>query len=108
LMQPPTAVFAADDLIAIGAMRAIKESGQRIPEDVALVCIGNTSEVSEVDPPLTAVAVPRGYEFGRIGAQLLLEHLAQTGAADWVPRHITLETRLIVRASTVSGLTPVN
>jgi LacI family transcriptional regulator len=107
LVQPPTAVFAADDLIAIGAMRAIKEAGRRIPDDVALVCIGNTSEASEVDPPLSAIAVPRGYEFGRIGAQLLLEHLAQTSASQWVPRHITLDTRLIVRASTVAGLMPV-
>ena len=99
--QVPTAVFAADDLLAIGAVRAIKEAGLRVPKDIAIVCVGNSVEASEVDPPLTAVSVPRGYEFGRIGAQLLLERAAQAASSVWVPRRITLDTRLIVRASTV-------
>ena len=100
----PTAVFAADDLLAIGAVRAIKEAGLRVPKDIAIVCVGNSVEASEVDPPLSAVSVPRGYEFGRIGAQLLLERAAQAASSVWVPRRITLDTRLIVRASTVGSL----
>ena len=102
----PSAIFAADDLLAIGAVRAIKEAGLRIPTDIAIVCIGNTVGINEIDPPLTAVSVPRGYEFGRIGAQLLLERAAQSGTSAWIPRRITLDTRLIVRASTVENLLP--
>ena len=76
----------------------------RVPKDIAIVCVGNSVEASEVDPPLSAVSVPRGYEFGRIGAQLLLERAAQAASSVWVPRRITLDTRLIVRASTVGSL----
>ncbi len=54
----PTAVFAASDTLAIGAMRAFKENGLRIPQDMAIIGYNDMGVAGMVDPPLTTVAAP--------------------------------------------------
>jgi LacI family transcriptional regulator len=103
LPTPPTAVFMADIQIATGAVRAIQEAGKHMPNDVALACIGNMGDVIEAELGLTTVAVPRAFEFGRIGAQLVLERLNKPSTS-LKPRKISLETRLVIRSSSVAGL----
>ncbi len=66
----PTAVFAASDAIAIGAMKAIKEEGLRIPEDISVISI-NDNEMSEfTEPPLTTMRAP-SYDMGQHGANIV-------------------------------------
>jgi LacI family transcriptional regulator len=103
LATPPTAVFMADIQIATGALQAIHEAGKQVPKDMALTCIGNMGDVVEAELGLSTVAVPRAYEFGRIAAQLVLERLSKATLAV-KPRKISLETRLIIRSSSVAGL----
>jgi LacI family transcriptional regulator len=55
---PPTAVFAGDGLMAIGAMKALRRAGLRIPRDISLIAFDDTPWFDLFDPPLTAVAQP--------------------------------------------------
>jgi LacI family transcriptional regulator len=103
LPQPPTAVFTADIQIATGALQAIHEASKGVPKDVALTCIGNMGDMVEAELGLTTVAVPRPFEFGRIAAQLVLERLSKPTLVVKA-RKISLETRLIIRSSSVLGL----
>lgn len=66
----PDAVFAASDLIAIGALKALTEQGYRVPQDIALVGFDDLSITSFTSPPLTTVHAPT-YEMGHYGAQIL-------------------------------------
>ena len=106
LAEPPSAVFAANDLMAFGAMSAIHEAGLQIPKDVAIASVDNTAEASDADPPLTTVSVPRIYEYGRLAAELLLDRFQRhiSGEEPSPPKHVTLDTRLFVRGSTVPTL----
>jgi LacI family transcriptional regulator len=91
----PTAVFVANNLMTLGALRAIHESGLRIPTDLALVSFDDIPWAASLNPPLTAVAQP-AYEIGGTAAGLLLHRIADP---ERPVRHVVLETRLIVRAS---------
>jgi DNA-binding LacI/PurR family transcriptional regulator len=74
LPSRPTAVVASNDLIALGALAAIREAGLRCPEDISLVGFDDL-EISEfTNPPLTTVAQP-GYQMGAKGVNLLLKRL---------------------------------
>jgi DNA-binding LacI/PurR family transcriptional regulator len=53
--EPFTAIFAGNDLMALGAMRALREEGLRIPEDVSIVGFDDIDEAAYFDPPLTTV-----------------------------------------------------
>lgn len=67
-----TAVFASNDVMAIGAIRALKESGLRVPEDVAVVGFDGIHLGHYIDPPLTTVRQPI-YEMGRAACRLLID-----------------------------------
>jgi DNA-binding LacI/PurR family transcriptional regulator len=95
IRQPPTAVFIANNLMTLGALRALHEMGRRIPNDVALVGFDDMPWATSLNPPLTAVAQP-AQEIGESAAELLLDRIARP---DRPIRHVILETRLIVRAS---------
>jgi DNA-binding LacI/PurR family transcriptional regulator len=71
---PPDALVCGNDVLAIGALRAAKEHGLRVPEDLAVVGFDDFELSAFVDPPLTTVALP-GYEMGRQAAQLLIDRL---------------------------------
>ncbi|MDR7484425.1 MAG: LacI family DNA-binding transcriptional regulator [Armatimonadota bacterium] len=90
-----TAVVAANDLMAIGAMRELRRWGRRLPDDVAVVGFDDITFASLVDPRLTTVAQPK-YRMGCLAMERMLELL---GGADRTPRRLVLEPRLIVRDS---------
>lgn len=74
----PTAVFAASDPMAIGAVYACREAGLRVPEDVSIVGAGNIEGAHHPNPFLTTIDWPR-VELGRSAATLLLDAIAQPG-----------------------------
>jgi LacI family transcriptional regulator len=92
---PPTAVFAANNLMTMGALRALHEKGRQIPGDVALVGFDDIPWATSLNPPLTTVAQPEA-EIGRTAAELLL---ARIHDPDRPVRHVVLEPTLVVRAS---------
>jgi LacI family transcriptional regulator len=96
LRRPPTAVFAFDDLMAIGAMEELRRRGMRVPEDVAVVGFDDIDLAAFVDPPLTTVAQPKA-EMGRLAADRLLD-MIETGAPP-KNRIVTLTPALVVRLS---------
>jgi len=96
LALPPTAVFAVNDMSAIGAHGVAREHGLEIPSDVAIVGYDDVPLASRLEPPLTTIRVPV-CEFGRISARMLLEQIKEVKAD---PRQIVLPTELMVRGST--------
>jgi LacI family transcriptional regulator len=99
-----SAIFAADELIANGVIQAARILNLQIPQDLALACIGDGTSTAESYPPITVAAHPRGYEFGRISSQMLLERITGQHKTPLESRGVILETRLIVRVSTVANL----
>lgn len=95
LSDPPTAIFAANDVMAFGAMEAIRECNLRIPEDISVMGFDDIPEAARVHPPLTTVQQPL-QEMGRLATHMLLERIKDPELA---PRRIELPTRLIVRQS---------
>ena len=87
--------FCDNDEIAIGAMRALKEKGYKIPEDVSIVGFDNMSYSLYVDPPLTTVNVPKAY-MGKMAAKRLLEIM---NTEFNYPVKIEINTNLILRNS---------
>ncbi|MBM3471029.1 MAG: LacI family transcriptional regulator [Armatimonadetes bacterium] len=96
-----TAIVAANDLMAIGAMEDLHRRGRRLPGDVAVVGFDDITFASLVEPPLTTVAQPK-YQMGRLAMERLLE-LLNGGASR--PRRLVLEPRLVVRESCGANLT---
>ncbi|NJQ00198.1 LacI family DNA-binding transcriptional regulator [Streptomyces zingiberis] len=89
------AVFAASDVMAAGALAALRAAGRRVPEDVALVGFDDSAIARHTDPALTTVRQPVE-EMGRAMARVLL---AEIGAPSPVRRHVVLDTRLVLRES---------
>ena len=91
----PTAVFVASDVVAMGAMEAIRQYGLRIPEDIALVGFDNIPWAAYLNPPLTTIRVP-AHALGWSAGHLLIQSLDnETLEQD----HVILDTELIVRRS---------
>lgn len=91
----PTAVFAANDEMAVGAIRAARVRGVRTPHDLSIVGFDNQHFLEAYDPPLTTVDVPR-FAMGYEAMKRLADHIRQPRA----PMEIRLPTRLLVRATT--------
>jgi DNA-binding LacI/PurR family transcriptional regulator len=98
LKTMPDAIFAVNDPVATGAFVSIKETGLKIPDDIALAGFSNTNVSALLDPPLTTVEQP-SFEIGNIAAQLLIEQIMNDDKT-FVPQSIVLKTHLIVRGST--------
>lgn len=98
----PTAIFAISDITAIGAIRAIKEKGLQVPDDIAVVGFDNTSIASMYDPRLTTISQPR-YDMGKISMEVLLKLIKnkEMKAGKIKPKDIYLEHELIIRESTL-------
>jgi DNA-binding LacI/PurR family transcriptional regulator len=92
--DPVDAVFAASDLMAAGALRALRAAGRRVPEDVAVVGFEDSAVARYAQPPLTTVRQPIE-EMGRQATRLLLAQVA----GDAGGMHLILDTELVVRAS---------
>jgi DNA-binding LacI/PurR family transcriptional regulator len=95
-VQPPTGVIAYNDMVALGAMDAVKQKGLRIPHDVSIVGFDDISLSAEVAPPLTTVQVPKEL-MGKLAAETLFRVI---GGEPHSTRKILLPTRVIVRGST--------
>jgi len=96
----PDAIFAVNDMTAIGAMVAIKSMGLKVPDDISIVGFTNGLISTITDPPLTTVE-QHGYEMGQIAVRLLLNRLSKN-EDDYIPEIRVLKTDLILRGSTKS------
>jgi LacI family transcriptional regulator len=96
----PSAIFAVNNLAAVGAVTAIREAGLDIPGDIAIVCFDDIELAALLCPFLTVMAQP-AETFGTIAAQLLLDRIA--GRATERRRRVVLPADLIVRASCGAG-----
>nr|WKN37231.1 LacI family DNA-binding transcriptional regulator [Tunicatimonas sp. TK19036] len=98
----PDAIFANNDPTAIGAMKAMKQAGLRIPEDVALVGFSESKLAEVVEPPLTSVSQPT-FEIGKTAANLLLKQINADGFA--AAETVVLNGTLNIRASSLAPVT---
>jgi LacI family transcriptional regulator len=98
LSEPPTAVFACNDLMAIGALHAIRAAGLRVPQDISLVGFDDIALAADLIPPLTTIAQPIA-EMGEIAVRLLLSRINGKRELTQTQRHV-LEPRLVQREST--------
>ena len=94
----PTAIAAANDLIALGCYDVFAERGIACPEEISVVGFNDMPFAGRFQPPLTTIRIPH-YEIGMAAAELMLENLLNGGAP---PRDIRLEPSLVVRGSTMS------
>ena len=94
LAERPAAVFAASDVVALGAMSAIHNAGLRIPDDVAIVGFDDIFLAAHAHPPLTTVRVP-AYGLGWTAAEVLIALIE----GDEEISSVTLETELVIRES---------
>lgn len=96
----PAAIFASNDLMAIGAIRAAEEAGLRVPEDLAVVGFDDIMLATLVRPALSTIRQP-AYEMGAAAVDLLLDRI--TGQRESPPRTVAFEPELIVRQSCGAG-----
>ena len=94
--QPFTALFAYNDISAIGSIRAFQEAGLRVPDDLSVVGFDDIQNSAYISPPLTTVRQPM-QEMGKIAARTLLDRIE--GRMKYVPE-IAIEPELVVRRST--------
>ena len=94
LADPPTAIFATNDLSAFGVLEAVKHHGLRIPEDISVVGFDDIPMASQVFPPLTTVKRPLE-QLGKTAVDLLLAKLR----GEATETNVTLPTQLVVRAT---------
>ncbi|MBO9626625.1 MAG: LacI family DNA-binding transcriptional regulator [Microbacterium sp.] len=95
--ERPDALFAANDMVAVGALTGLIRHGVRVPEDIAIVGFDDVDQAHQAVVPLTTVRQP-GYEIGRAAGSALLRQLAEPGSAPVVTPPFAPE--LVVRAST--------
>jgi LacI family transcriptional regulator len=95
LPDRPTAVFAANDMSALGVMASARELGLRVPEDLSVIGFDDIPEAASANPPLTTMAQPL-HDLGARALQMLIELLDGRE----VPAHVQLSAELVVRAST--------
>ncbi len=99
LSPRPTAVFAANDLTAIGVIDAARAHGLSVPEDLSVIGLDNIWLAEQMDPPLTTVGLPC-YEIGQLAMQMLFDLLDEDSERPSVPVHREVETELVVRQTT--------
>lgn len=98
--ERPTAVIAANDLLALGCYDALKAAGLGCPGDVSVTGFNDMSFVDMMDPPLTTVRISQ-YDMGAVAADAVLKRM---NGAVGAPETIVLPSTLVVRASTAPPL----
>lgn len=96
--NPPTAVFAVNDTMALHLMDALEAAGRKVPDDVSVVGFDDDPAAARSRPPLTTVGL-RKRDIGAVSAKLVLERLAQP---DKPIVHQVQSTRLVIRHSVAS------
>ncbi|MEF3355135.1 LacI family DNA-binding transcriptional regulator [Paenibacillus sp. GYB006] len=99
LKEMPDAVYACNDMIAIGMVNRFKELGVRVPEDVAIVGIDNNLWTTLTSPQISSVTI-LGDECARLATELLIKRIKENNQAPY--EKVEFEPRLIVRESSVS------
>ena len=94
LPDPPTAIFGASDVVALGVMSGVRAAGKRVPEDIAVVGFDDIVLAAHACPPLTTVRVP-AYGLGWTAAEVLITMIE----GDEDVSSVTLETELVIRRS---------
>lgn len=94
--DPPTAIFAHNDSIAIGALGVLREHGLDCPDDMSLIGYNDVPLTAHIHPPLTTIRLP-GYELGRLAAELVV---TPGDGADGMAGSVQLAPQLVVRSST--------
>ena len=95
--RPPTAIAAANDLMAIGVLRRARDNGVRVPEELAVTGFDDTRDATLVFPSLTSVVVP-SYDIGKRSVAILFERI---DGVDRLAEEIFIEPEISVRESTV-------
>ena len=98
VQPPPTAIFAANNFIAIGALRALYDAGLRVPEDMSIVSFDDLPYTQRREPLLT-VAVQATQQLGEVATRRLLQRISEPEITEC--EEIVLPTTLIVRSSTM-------
>lgn len=96
-----TALFAFNDISAIGAIRALQEAGLRVPEDVSVLGFDDIYAAEFHNPALTTIRQPL-FEMGALAGKTLLNAISNANADCEIPQTLTVEPELIVRGSTAS------
>jgi LacI family transcriptional regulator len=96
--RPFTALFAFNDISAIGAMRAFQEAGYRVPQEISVIGFDDIASAAFQNPPLTTIRQPLR-EMGRLAAETLLLRIEKGANADY-PELLTTEPELIIRQTT--------
>ena len=91
-----TAVFAANDAMSFGVIRAVSEAGLRVPEDISVIGFDNLELAAIIRPPLTTIHQPK-YELGTSAVEILLRHAQRPES--WTPEHRLLGVKLVERES---------
>lgn len=97
IADPPTAIFASNDVMAMGAMDAVRSRGLRVPEDISIVGFDDIPQSALVYPSLTTVRQPLE-QMGRVAAQMLVDMLKNP---EKKINRVELPTELVVRRSTL-------
>ncbi|NMB12105.1 MAG: substrate-binding domain-containing protein, partial [Firmicutes bacterium] len=93
--EKPSAIFACNDLTAIGALHGIRQIGLQVPEDIAVIGFDNIEVAEYLEVPLTTVGQPKT-EMGKIGAKLIIDQIQ--GRSPELHK-VSLQPKLIVRQS---------
>ena len=99
LPQRPDGVFAHNDVVAYGAMQAIKERGIKIPEEIGVIGFSDWQFSSLVEPGLSSIS-QSGFEMGQEAARLFLDQI-ENDDENYVPQIKVIPTKLVIRGSTV-------
>jgi LacI family transcriptional regulator len=99
----PTAIIAANDMLALGCYSALERAGLRCPDDVSVVGFNDMPFIDRLSPPLTTVRIPH-YDLGAQAAQLLVDQLHQP---DEPMKVVLLVPSLVVRGSTAPAKAPL-
>ncbi|MBD0403472.1 LacI family DNA-binding transcriptional regulator [Flammeovirga sp. EKP202] len=94
------AVFAMNDMAAIGAQRALQERGYKIPDDVLVAGFSNEPIANLVSPPITTVHQPAA-EIGKLAAKKIINHIEERDKSILASETTVLDSKLIIRASTL-------
>lgn len=96
--ERPTAIFAANNFIAVNTIQGLKRYNIRIPEDMAIVCFDDLGPASSLNPFLTVAAQP-AYLFGSLGIQLLIERIENPRLKEH--QKIVLPPEIVIRQSSL-------
>lgn len=94
--DPPTAVFAHNDSMAVGAKAVLAANDLAVPEDVSIIGYNDIPLTAYLSPPLTTIRLP-GYELGRLAAEMVVSLIEGQGAS---AESVSVAPKLVVRAST--------